>query len=129
MKLSPSAVRSAAVVAAPAGAVHAPLTDSAGSGTPRSDRTTRKKTSALAGRHCGSLLVAARTSWSTAGGTPPTSALTGGTSELTCAWATASGVSPLYGCRPVSISKSMMPAEYTSVRASVGAPVTCSGAI
>jgi len=94
-----------------ADADHTPLTDSLCSGTPRSDRTARKNTSALPGRHCGSRLVAAPTSWSTAGDTPPTTEPTAGTSELTCAYATARGVSPVYGCRPVSISKSMMPAE------------------
>ena len=96
---------------APAGAVHAPLTDSSGPDMPRSDRTARQNTSALAGRHCGSLLVAAPTSWSTAGMTPPTTEPTDGTSELTCAYATARGVSPVYGCRPVSISNSSTPAE------------------
>ena len=83
----PAAAAPATVPAAPApaGAVHAPLTDSSGPEMPRSDRTARQKTSALAGRHCGSLLVAAPTSWSTAGMTPPTTEPTAGTSELTCA--------------------------------------------
>ena len=105
------------------------MTDSAGAGMPRSARVTRRNTPASAGRSCGSRLVAARTSWSTPGGIPPTSELTAGTSEFTCAYATASGDSPVNGCRPVSISNSRMPAAYTSLRASLGAPLTCSGAM
>ena len=64
---------------------------------PRSARVTRRNTPASVGRSCGSRLVAARTSWSTPCGIPPTSELTTGTSEFTCAYATASGVSPLNG--------------------------------
>ena len=83
----PAAAAPAAVpaAAAPFDAVHAPLTESPCPDSPRSDRTARQNTSALAGRHCGSLLVAAPTSWSTAGMTPPTTEPTAGTSELTCA--------------------------------------------
>ena len=52
----------------------------------------------------------------------------GGTTSLTCLYATASGVSPVCGCLPVSSSNSITPAAYTSVRASAAPPATCSGA-
>ena len=108
----------------------APVTAcSAGSAMPRSPRATRMNTSASGGRSCGSRLVAAPTSCSTPGGIPPANVLTAGTSPFTCAYATASGDSPENGTRPVSISNSTTPAAYTSVRASLGAPVTCSGAM
>ena len=48
---------------------------------------------------------------------------------MTCLYATASGESPLCGCRALSISHSITPAAYTSVRESVMPPVTCSGAM
>ena len=44
-------------------------------------------------------------------------------------YATESGDSPVCGCLPVSISNSITPAAYTSVRTSVTPPVTCSGAM
>ena len=50
-----------------------------------------------------------------------------GTSWLTCWYATESGVSPRNGWRPVSSSKSITPAEYTSPRGPVTSPATCSG--
>src|SRR4029453_9810843 len=47
--------------------------------------------------------------------------------SLTCWYATATGVSPRNGGRPVSISKSTTPVEYRSVRASTVSPLACSG--
>src|SRR5690349_16099621 len=73
-------------------------------------------------------LVALATSASSAGGSPGTALDGGGTTSLTCLYATASGVSPVCGCLPVSSSKSITPAAYTSVRASAAPPATCSGA-
>ncbi len=51
-----------------------------------------------------------------------------GTTSLTCLYATASGVSAVCGWAPVSISNSITPAAYTSVRASAVPRETCSGA-
>src|SRR4051795_5554027 len=41
--------------------------------------------------------------------------------------ATSAGVSPTNGFRPVTISYSTAPSPYTSLRASAGLPVSCSG--
>ena len=90
-------------------------------------RAARANSAASAGRRAGSLLVAASTSWSTAVGMPGMSEEGAGTSWLTCWYATESGVSPRNGWRPVSSSKSITPAEYTSPRGPVTSPATCSG--
>ena len=83
---------------------------------------------ASAGRRSGSRLVARATSASSDGGRPGTTLDGAGTTSLTCLWATASGVSPVCGWEPVSISYSITPAAYTSVRASETLRDTCSGA-
>ena len=90
-------------------------------------RAARANSPASAGRSAGSRLVAASTSWSTAAGMPGTSEEGAGIAELTCWYATESGVSPVNGWRPVSSSKSITPAEYTSDLGPVASPVTCSG--
>ena len=72
--------------------------------------------------------MARATSASSDGGRPGTTLDGGGTTSLTCLWATASGVSPVCGCTPVSISNSITPAAYTSVRESETLRATCSGA-
>ena len=51
---------------------------------------------------------------------------TGGASYIT-AWASAGSVAPANGGRPASISKATTAAENRSVRASTGAPASCSG--
>ncbi len=83
--------------------------------------------SALGKRSFGFFRRARATSASTAGGTDWLMAEGAGASSCTCAYAMASGESASKGSRPVSSSKSMMPTEYRSERASTPRPRACSG--
>ncbi len=88
----------------------------------------RRNWPASAGRSSGSRLVARDTSASRDSGRPGTTLDGAGTTSLTCLWATTSGLSPVCGWLPVSISNSITPVAYTSVRASEALCDTCSGA-
>src|SRR5439155_22338233 len=72
----------------------------------------------------------ARACWhaaATFSGTSGASCRTGGGASVTCAMATDTGVSPVKGGRPVSISKRTTPSEYTSDCGPAGLPEACSG--
>ena len=83
--------------------------------------------SAEANRSSGSLARALNTTRSTASGIAGFRLRGGGSGSRMCCITMPIGVSATNGTRPVSISNSITPREYTSLRASVGSRPYCSG--
>ncbi len=94
---------------------------------PATRRHSSRIASAVGNRSLGFFFSARATSASTAGGSDRLMPEGTGGSSWTCAYARASGESASKGSRPVSSSKSMMPTEYRSERASTPRPRACSG--
>ena len=98
----------------------------------RVDHTRRRSASSWAApgvRSSGSRAHARATRSSTAGGRAGAQRDGAGTSVVTCDQTTWNGTSPVCGCRPVSSSNRMIPAEYTSTRASTWPVCAVSGAM
>jgi hypothetical protein len=93
----------------------------------RAPASKERNSAASVGRRSGSRAPAAETISSSTLGVPATLDETLGTSSCTCWKATLTGRSPLKAFSPVSISKRISPAAYTSERASAMPRPTCSG--